>query len=106
MSINKAVAVLTKVFDEISGLPVLPDANNCERLFRSLVDSLSDYPKTDANNELKEVAAYLYASTARNTLKLAYMGFVPYQTAYCDVCNCLQNAFSLLTDGDRTFKWQ
>ncbi len=95
---DKAISVLESVFDEIASIPHVPDTYTHERLFRSLVDTISDYPKTNTESKPNEVAAYLYTSTARNTMKLAYMGFVPYQQAYINVMDCLQNAFSLLTD--------
>lgn len=94
---DKAINVLESAFDEIASIPHVPDADTHERLFRSLVDTISDYPKTNAESKPDEVAACLYTSTVRNTMKLAYMGFITYQKAYVDMLDYLEAAFSLLT---------
>ena len=91
---DKATAVLTAIFDELAIVPFVGDDDKCE----TLVDILSDYPKTNDKSTPDEVAAYLYTSTARNAMKLAYMGYMPYTGAFDWFSTCLETAYSLLTE--------
>lgn len=99
----KQTAVLTDCFDLLASVPFLQSDKEQSELAQSIIDSLGSYPKPQKKHETTETApqclgAYLYASTARNAVKLAGLGYIPYKDAFQVAEQCFENALSLLTN--------
>ena len=87
----------------LASIPFLSDNNERNKLAQNIIDTLGGYPKPRHKNEEKEespaeLGAYLFTSTARNTAKLAQLGYVPFEKAFEAITNNLERALGLLTD--------
>ena len=76
-----------------------------EELAQNLIDMLADYPKPQKKHEPtgttpQYLGAYLYVSTARNSVKLAQIGYMPFNKAFSVANSCFEAALSLLIDND------
>lgn len=102
-SIDRQTAILTECFNHLATAPYLAIHRERYDLAQTLIDTLGSYPRphekgsdTPVNNDL--LGAYLYASTARNTLKLSQLGFIPFDNAFGIAGGCFEASLSLLTD--------
>lgn len=104
MEASKQTSILMACIDLLAGYSHLSDTDKYE-LAQSIIDTLGNYPRPRRKNEPTEPASqcfgvYLYASTARNTLKLAQLGYMPFDNAFSVAGSCLEASLSLLTDKD------
>lgn len=102
METSKQTSILMDCIDLLAGYSHLSDTDKYE-LVQRIIDTLGNYPCP--KNEPTEPApqclgAYLYASTARNTVKLAQLEYMPFDNAFSVVGSCFEASLSLLTDKD------
>lgn len=102
-STDQQTAILTECLDHLATVPCLAIYRERYDLAQTLIDTLGSYPRprekgsdTPVSNDL--LGAYLYASTARNTLKLSQLGFIPFDNAFGIAGGCFEASLSLLTD--------
>lgn len=100
---NKPIDILIDSLDQLIVAPYLAIFPERYELTQSLIATLTQYPrpskKGDSITPVKElVAAYMFTSTARNLLKLAQLGYVPFVTAFSIAENCFEAALSLHED--------
>lgn len=103
MDNSKQTAVLMGCIDQLAELPFLAIHRERYDLAQSLIDTLRNYPrprekKSDTPVSKEALGAYLYVSTARNTLKLAQLEYMPFANAFGIVSGCFEASLSLLTD--------
>ncbi len=103
MDNSKQTALLMDCLDQLTEQHFLAIHRERHDLAQNIIDTLGSYPRprekgsdTPASREV--LAAYLYASTARNTLKLAQLGYIPFPNAFGIVGGCFEASLSLLTD--------
>lgn len=98
---NKQTSVLTDCIDLLAGFSLLSDTDKYD-LAQSIIDTLGNYPRPRQKNEPtpQYLGAYLYASTARNSVKLAQLGYMPFNNAFSVAGSCFEASLSLLTDKD------
>ena len=101
LSANPA-STIAACFDDLAAAPYLEDQHTNYELAQSIIDTLGNYPKArEKSNHTepsrKELAAYLYVSTARNKLRLAQLECEPYDLAFVSAYSCFESALSLLT---------
>lgn len=102
MASANPASTIAACFDDLAAAPYLEDRHAYYELAQSIIDTLGNYPKPrEKDNHTKpprkELAAYLYVSTARNKLKLAQLECVPYDLAFVSAYSCFESALSLLT---------
>lgn len=101
MEASKQTSILMDCIDQLAGVSLLSDTDN--ELVQSIIDTLGNYPRPRQKNKLTKptpqcLGAYLYASTARNSVKLAQLGYMPFDNAFSVAGSCLEASLSLLTD--------
>ena len=104
MEASKQTSILMDCIDQLAGFTLLSDPDKNE-LAQSIIDTLGNYPHPHQKNEPPEPApqclgAYLYASTARNSVKLAQLGYMPFDNAFSVAGSCFEASLSFLTDKD------
>ncbi|MDH6356128.1 hypothetical protein M2132_002491 [Dysgonomonas sp. PH5-45] len=104
MEASKQTAILMDCIDQLADVALLSDTDKCE-LAQNIIDTLGNYPRPRQENEPTEptpqcLGAYLYASTARNSVKLAQLGYMPFDNAFSVAGSCIEASLSLLTDKD------
>ena len=100
---SKQIACLTDCLDLLVSIPYFFDNNERNELAQNINDTLGSYPKPQQRGEEKEVCpnelgAYLFTSTARNSAKLAKLGYIPFNKAFEAISGSLERALGLLTD--------
>jgi hypothetical protein len=105
MKTDKQVSILMDCFDLLAGMPFNTPNKDYHGLAQYIIDSLNHYPQPTPKEKVKRQtskkwAAYLYVSTARNTMKLAQLKYISYYHAFSFTCTCMEIALSLLTGKD------
>lgn len=100
MHTSNQTAIITACIDKAVEFPCLAIFRERFDLARDISAELKTYPKPIESQKtpIELSAAYCYASTARNALELALLGFMPYYNAFNIVNGCLDAALSLLVD--------
>lgn len=104
MEASKQTSILMDCIDLLAGFSLLPDTDKNE-LAQNIIDTLGNYPHPHQKNQPTEsdpqcLGAYLYASTVRNSVKLAQLGYMPFDNAFLVAGSYLEASLSLLTDKD------
>ena len=103
MATDKHTTVLIDCLDLLAEAPEATTQAGGYDLAQSIIDTLQDYPRPSEKGdrttpEPAVMGAYLYASTARNTAKLAQLGYMPYLNAFNVIRSCLEASLSLFID--------
>ena len=103
MKTDKHTAVLIDCLDLLTEAPEASTQTDGYDLAQSIIDTLSDYPRPREKGDHTEPApavmgAYLYASTARNTAKLAQLNYMPLDNAFNVIAGCIEASLSLFID--------
>lgn len=102
MEASKQTSILIDCIDQLAGVSLISDKDKNE-LAESIVDTLENYPQPHQKNQSTEpdpqcLGAYLYASTARNSVKLAQLGYIHFDNAFPIAGSCLETSLSLLIE--------
>lgn len=95
---SKQTAILMDCFDTLAGFPFSVSDTEKQALAQSIIETLGDYPKPQRKGDTTETGAYIFVSMARNTAKMAKLGYMPYSFAFGDIASCFERALGLLSD--------
>lgn len=103
MCLHKKINVLTSCLDLLSISDLIRSEDDQLEFLNEIADTLLNYPTAPTLNDTKQtdkslLGAYLFVSTAQNSIQLAILKYSDYNKSISVASGCIEASLSLLVD--------